>query len=235
MTKQGAHILVVDDEREIVRLLSRSLIAHGYTIFIARSGEEALKELAQHRPDLILLDLMLPGISGLEVCRQIRKTSNIPIIILSAKEAERDKVEALDLGADDYIPKPFGMDEVLARIRVALRHVAQVQAGNEPQMQVGSVRVDFARRQVLRGGEEVSLTPTEYDLLKVLLTHQGKILTRQMLLRTVWGTEAETKVHSLHVYVASLRQKIEEDPLHPRCILTVPGVGYRLSDDTTDA
>jgi two-component system KDP operon response regulator KdpE len=233
MSKQGAHILVVDDEREIVRLLSRSLTAHGYTIFIARSGEEALKALTQHRPDLVLLDLMLPGISGLEVCRQIREVSPIPIIVLSAKEAEHDKVEALDLGADDYISKPFGMDEVLARIRVALRHVAQVQAGQEPQMHVGAVRIDFARRQVLRDGQEVSLTPTEYDLLKVLLTHRGKIVTRQMLLRSVWGAGAEAKVHTLHVYVASLRQKIEEDPLHPRVILTVPGVGYRLSDDAT--
>ena len=231
MSKHGARILVVDDEKEIVRALSRSLSAHGYLVITARSGEEAVKATIQHRPDLLLLDLVLPGISGLEVCRQIRKESTVPIIVLSVKEAERDKVEALDQGADDYIQKPFGMNEVLARIRVALRHVAKTQAGTEPQVQVGPLQVDFAQRQVQLNGRTVGLTPTEYDLLKVLLTHRGKILTRQMLLQSVWGAEAETRVHSLHVYVAHLRQKIELDPFHPRFILTIPGVGYRFSDE----
>lgn len=235
MSKHGARILVVDDEKEIVRALSRSLSAHGYTVLIARTGEEALKMTMQQRPDLLLLDLLLPGISGLEVCRQIRQDSNVPIIVLSVKERERDKVEAFDLGADDYVQKPFGMNEVLARVRVALRHVARAQAGTEPLLQIGSLRVDFAQRLVQLNGQAVALTPTEYDLLKVLLTHRGKIVTRQMLLQGVWGADAETKVHSLHVYIAHLRQKIERDPFHPHFILTIPGVGYRFSDEMPES
>lgn len=231
MTKRGATILVVDDEREIVRALSRSLSAHGYKVLTAGSGEEAIDFFTRQRPDLVLLDLMLPRISGLEVCRQVRAKSNAPIIVLSVKEAERDKVEALDLGADDYIQKPFGMNEVLARIRVALRHVAQVQTGTQPRFQAGPLQVDFAQRRVLLHGQEASLTPTEYDLLKVLITHRGKILTRQMLLKELWGAEAHARMHSLHVYVAQLRQKIEPVPEQPRFILTVPGVGYRFNDE----
>jgi len=231
MNKHGARILVVDDEKEIIRALSRSLSAHGYAVFTARTGEEALKTVAQQRPDLLLLDLVLPGISGLDVCRQIREDSNVPIIVLSVKEAERDKVEAFDLGADDYVQKPFGMNEVLARIRVALRHVARTRVGTEPQIQVGPLRVDFAQRLVQLNEQTITLTPTEYDLLKALLIHRGKVLTRQMLLQEVWGTSADTRVHSLHVYVAHLRQKIERDPFHPRLILTIPGVGYRFNDD----
>jgi two-component system, OmpR family, KDP operon response regulator KdpE len=231
MSKSGARILVVDDEIEIVRALSRSLTAHGYAVLTARTGEEAIRTTFQNRPDLLLLDLLLPGMNGIEVCQRIREHSNVPIIVLSVKEKERDKVEALDLGADDYIQKPFGMNEVLARIRVALRHVASTQAGTEAKIQVGSLLVDFAQRRVQRNEHVIDLTPTEYDLLKVLLTHRGKILTRQMLLQEVWGEQGKAKVHSLHVYVASLRQKIEADPLHPRFILTVPGVGYRFNEE----
>jgi two-component system, OmpR family, KDP operon response regulator KdpE len=231
MRKSGASILVVDDEKEIVRALQHSLTAHGYKVLTARSGEEAIKLTTQHRPDLLLLDLMLPGMSGLEVCRRVRAESNVPIIVLSVKEAERDKVEALDLGADDYIQKPFGMNEVLARIRVALRHAAQVQTGTEPCFHTGPLQVDFAQRRVLVNGQEVGLTPTEYDLLKVFITHRGKLLTRQMLLTLVWGAEAHARTHSLHVYVAQLRQKIEPVPERPRFILTVPGVGYRFTEE----
>ncbi len=231
MSKSGASILVVDDEKEIVRALQRSLTAHGYKVFTAGSGEKAIKVTTQHRPDLLLLDLMLPGMSGLEVCRRVRAESNVPIIVLSVKETERDKVEALDLGADDYIQKPFGMNEVLARIRVALRHAAQVQSGTEPCFQAGPLQVDFAQRRVLVNGQEVGLTPTEYDLLKVFITHRGKLLTRQMLLTLVWGAEAHARTHSLHVYVAQLRQKIEPVPERPRFILTVPGVGYRFTEE----
>jgi two-component system KDP operon response regulator KdpE len=231
MSKNGASILVVDDEKEIVRALSRSLSAHGYTVFTARSGEEAIEEVTRHRPDLMLLDLMLPGISGLDVCRQVRKASSVPILVLSVKETEHDKVEALDLGADDYIQKPFGMDEVLARIRVALRHVAGAQTGTEPRFQQGPLLVDFATRRVFVNGQEVRLTPTEYDLLKVLITHRGKLLTRQMLLKELWAAEAHARMHSLHVYVAQLRQKIEPVPEQPRFILTIPGVGYRFNDE----
>jgi two-component system KDP operon response regulator KdpE len=174
---------------------------------------------------------MLPGMSGLEVCRLVRTESSVPIIVLSVKNAERDKVEALDLGADDYIQKPFGMGEVLARIRVALRRAIQPPKGAEPRFETGPLSVDFARRRVLVGEREVSLTPTEYDLLKVFITHRGKILTRQMLLSEVWGAEAHARTHSLHVYVALLRQKIEPLPERPRFILTIPGVGYRFADE----
>jgi len=231
MKKRGASILVVDDEREIVRSLQRSLHAHGYTVFTASTGEEALEKLTQNRPDLLLLDLLLPGMSGLEVCRQVRAVSNVPIIVLSVKNTERDKVEALDLGADDYIAKPFGMKEVLARVRVVLRRVIQPSSGAEPKFEAGPLSVDFAMRSVHVEGQEVTLTPTEYDLLKVFITNRGKILTRQMLLNEVWGAKTHARAHSLHVYVAQLRQKIEPVLERPQFILTVPGVGYRFTDE----
>jgi two-component system KDP operon response regulator KdpE len=231
MSKTGARILVVDDEIEIVRVLQRNLQGHGYEVFTAQSGEDALDDIIKHRPDLILLDLGLPGMSGLEVCRRVRAESNLPIIVLSVKDAERDKVMALDLGADDYVPKPFGIDEVLARIRVALRHTAQVQSGTEPIFVVGPLKVDFAQRQVQVNGQDVKLTPTEYDLLKVLIKNSGKIMTRQMLLKEVWGTGYSAESHYLHVYIGQLRHKIEPDPAHPRFILTISGVGYRFNSD----
>lgn len=231
MSKRGATLLVVDDEREVVRALQRSLTAHGYKVLTARSGEEAIEVFTRQRPDLILLDLLLPAMTGLEVCRQVRAKTNVPIIVLSVKEAERDKVQALDLGADDYIQKPFGMNEVLARIRVALRRIAQVQTGAESRFQAGPLEVDFSMRRVLVNGQEIQLTPTEYELLKVLIAHRGKILTRHMLLQELWGAEAHARMHSLHVYVAQLRQKIEPVPERPQFILTIPGVGYRFSDD----
>lgn len=231
MTKRGATILVVDDEREIVRALRRSFTAHGYTVFSAKSGEEAVAMVEQCRPDLLLLDLLLPGLSGLEVCRRVRTSSSVPIIVLSVKDTERDKVEALDLGADDYVSKPFGINEVLARVRVALRRVAQPPHGSAPRYQAGPLSVDFAGRRVQLNGNDVALTPTEYDLLKVFILHRGKILTRQQLLKEVWGENAHARMHSLHVYVAQLRQKIEPQPDHPRFILTIPGVGYRFNDE----
>lgn len=231
MSKTGARILVVDDEVEILRVLQRSLLAHGYEVFMAQSGEEALDAISRHRLDLILLDLGLPGMSGLEICRRVRAESNLPIIVLSVKDAERDKVMALDLGADDYVPKPFGIDEVLARIRVALRHAAPVQSGTEPIFVAGPLRVDFAQRQVQVNGQDVKLTPTEYDLLKVLIKNSGKIMTRQMLLKEVWGTGYSAEAHYLHVYIGQLRRKIEPDPAHPRFILTISGVGYRFNSD----
>lgn len=231
MSKSGARILVVDDEIEIIRALQRSLAAHGYKVFIARNGEDALTLFEQQRPELVLLDLMLPGMSGLELCQHIRAVSNTPIIVLSVKGAEKDKVHALDLGADDYVLKPFGIDKVLARVRVALRHIAQTQAGTEPQLRIGPLEVDIARRQVRLNGRDIALTPTEYDLLKIFLLHRGKILTRQMILTEVWGAEAHDRAHSLHVYVAQLRQKIEPAGEQPRFILTIPGVGYRFNDD----
>lgn len=231
MSKIGARILVVDDEIEIVRALQHSLTAHGYNVLTAGSGEEGVMMASQQKPDLVLLDLMLPGISGLEVCRRVRATSNVPIIVLSVKDAEHDKVQALDLGADDYVPKPFGMDEVPARVRVALRHVARVQAGTEPSIRLGPLFVDFALRRVQVNEHEVQLTPTEYDLLKVFLAYRDKVLTRQMLLTQLWGADAHERIHSLHVYVAQLRRKIEPDAEQPRFILTLPGVGYRFNTE----
>jgi two-component system, OmpR family, KDP operon response regulator KdpE len=231
MGNRGARILVVDDEIEITRALQRSLTAHGYEVFAVGNGEDALEDIARHRPDLMLLDLGLPGMSGLEVCRKVREHSNLPIIVLSVKDTERDKVLALDLGADDYVSKPFSINEVLARVRVALRHTAQVQAGTEPIFSAGPLRVDFAQRQVQVDGKDVKLTPTEYDLLKVLIKNSGKIMTRQMLLSQVWGTGYGTEAHYLHVYIGQLRRKIEPDPAHPRFILTISGVGYRFNGD----
>lgn len=229
MSKGGARILVVDDEVEIVRTLQRSLTAHGFEVFTAHSGEEALEALAHYRPDVMVLDLGFPGMSGLDVCREVRAHSNMPIIVLSVKDTEHDKVQALDLGADDYVSKPFGVNKVLARIRVALRHSAQVESGTEPVYTAGPLSVDFAHRQVLLTGQEVKLTPTEYDLLKALIKNRGKILTRQMLLSQVWGTGYGAESHYLHVYVGQLRRKIEPDPANPRFILTISGVGYRFN------
>lgn len=231
MSKNGARILVVDDEIEIMRALQRSLTAHGFEVFTAADGKEALDAVSHYRPDLMLLDLGLPGMSGLEVCKQVRQQSSLPIIVLSVKDAEHDKVLALDLGADDYVSKPFGVNEVLARVRVALRHTAQVQSGIEPIFTAGPLKVDFAQRLVTVNAQEIKLTPTEYDLLKALIKNSGKIMTRQMLLSQVWGTGYGAEAHYLHVYIGQLRRKIEPDPAHPRFILTVSGVGYRFTVD----
>jgi two-component system KDP operon response regulator KdpE len=235
MKKPGATILVVDDEREILRALQRSLLAHGYRVLTATNGEDALAAIAQQRPDLMVLDLLMPGVSGLEVCRQIRAMSSLPIIVLSVKNTERDKVEALDLGADDYIAKPFHMNEVLARIRVALRRIAHTEQGTEPRFQAGALLVDFAQRQVELSGESLSLTPTEYNLLKVFIRYRGKLLTRTILVRELWGSAEQDRGHSLNVYVARLRQKIEPVPERPRFILTIAGVGYRFQEALEDA
>ena len=234
MSKGNARILIVDDEMEIRRALQRNLIAHGFDVSVVGSGEEALDEITLRRPDLMILDLGLPGMSGLEVCKRVRALSNLPIIILSAKDAERDKVLVLDLGADDYVSKPFGIDEVLARVRVALRHAAQLQGTTDTTFIAGPLRVDFAQRLASVNGHEVKLTPTEYDLLTALIKNSGKIMTRQMLLSQVWGTGYGTEAHYLHVYVGQLRRKIEPDPAHPRFIITVSGVGYRFNAEESN-
>ncbi len=231
MRRAGASLLVVDDDIETVRILQRSLTAHGYKVFTASSGEEALTVYAQHRLDLVLLELVLPGMSGLDVCVRIREDSTLPLLILSVKDAERDKVEALTLGADDYILKPFGMDEVLARIHAALRRAAYTHTGKELRVHVGPLLVNLASRRVFVNGREVLLTPKEYDLLHVFITQRNTILTRPMLLKQVWRIDVETKSHSLHVHIAQLRRKIEPDPKHPRFIHTLPGIGYRFTDD----
>ncbi len=231
MSKSSRRILIVDDEIEIRRALQRHLVAHDFEVTVVGSGEEALDEITLRRPDLMLLDLGLPGMSGLEVCKRVRAISNLPIIVLSARDAERDKVHALDLGADDYIAKPFGIDEVLARIRVALRHLSQLQESIGTTFEVGPLKVDFAQHLVYLNGIEAKLTPTEYDLLSALIKNSGKIMTRQMLLSQVWGTGYGTEAHYLHVYIGQLRRKIEPDPAHPRFIITVSGVGYRFNAD----
>jgi two-component system KDP operon response regulator KdpE len=232
MRKGKARILVIDDEMEIVRILQRSLTAHGYDVLTATSGEKALEVLEQQRPDIILLDLGLPGMSGLEVCKHIRAQSNLPpIIVVSVRATERDKVQALDLGADDYICKPFGIQEVVARIRVALRHSVHVPVGTEARITIGPLEIDLEQRQVTVSGQEIRLTPTEYDLLKVLIKNRGKIMTPQMLITQVWGADRSIQAHYLHVYIGQLRRKIEPDPASPRLLLTVSGAGYRFSDE----
>jgi two-component system, OmpR family, KDP operon response regulator KdpE len=226
VTETGLRVLVVDDERPIRRFLRASFQAHGYTVFEASTGQEALTAVLGDRPDLIILDLGLPDLNGIEVARQLREWTRIPIIVLSVREEEAAKVAALDAGADDYLTKPFGMAELMARIRVALRHVDQ--PAGEPLFEVGDLRVDRSRRQVTLAGAAIVLTPTEYDVLRVLVQHAGKVLTHKQLLRQVWGTAYELETHLLQVNISNLRRKIEPDPSRPSYVITEVGVGYRL-------
>jgi two-component system KDP operon response regulator KdpE len=221
-------ILVVDDEPTIRKTLSTNLSRHGYDVDTAETGYEALDRYSRRRHDLILLDLGLPDIDGLDVIRQVRQRAGTPIIVLSVREEEQAKVAALDLGADDYLTKPFGVDELLARVRVALRHAVRQAAPTGGLHRVGNLEVDLERRQVRAGGEEVRLTPTEYELLRAFVLNPDKVLTDRALLQAVWGPEYGSEAHYLHVYVARLRKKIEADPQRPRYLLTEPGVGYRL-------
>jgi two-component system, OmpR family, KDP operon response regulator KdpE len=225
---QGARVLVVDDEPAILRAVQASLSRHDFRVDTASSGREALAAYTRLHPDVLLLDLGLPDIDGLEVIRAIRERASTPIVVLSVRGSERDKVEALDLGADDYLTKPFGVDELLARLRVALRHAARPRHGTEAIVHTGDLEVDLERRRVTVAGQEVHLTPTEYALLKVLVTHPNRVLTDRMLLHEVWGAGYGDEAHYLHVYVARLRKKVEPDPQTPRFIATEPGVGYRL-------
>jgi two-component system KDP operon response regulator KdpE len=224
----GARILVVEDDPGIQRALKTNLMRHGFDVETAETGELALERFSRYHPDLILLDLGLPDIDGTDVIRYVRERSTTPIVVLSVRGAERDKVEALDLGADDYLTKPFGVAELLARVRVALRHVAGAAAGTAPVFRAGDLEVDVERRHVRVGDDEVRLTPTEYELLKTFVSQPDKVLTDRMLLRAVWGPEYGSEAHYLHVYVARLRRKIEKDPQKPRHLLSEPGVGYRL-------
>jgi len=224
----SARILVVDDEPQMGRLLKTGLSARGYEVAVAVDGRAALDMAANWRPDLILLDLGLPAIDGLEVCRQVRSWSQLPIIVLTVHDAEQDKVTALDLGADDYLTKPFGTDELLARIRVALRHATRTAEPEEPLLHFSDLIIDLAHRLVTVREQEVHLTPKEYELLRVLATNAGKVLTHRMLLRAVWGSGYEQDVPTLRVFVTQLRRKIEADPAHPIHITTEPGIGYRF-------
>ncbi|MBE3586186.1 response regulator [Desulfofundulus thermocisternus] len=226
MEAKGARILVVDDERQIRRLLQVALTGYGYEVEEASGGQEGLVKVATFRPDLVILDLGLPDMDGLEVLRRLREWSRVPVIILSVREQESDKIVALDAGADDYVTKPFGMGELLARIRAALRHAAGLE--KTPVLHFGDLVIDLASRRVTVDEREVKLTPTEYELLKNLAVHAGKVLTHRQLLRAVWGPGSENDTHYLRVYIGQLRRKIEADPSRPRHIITEPGVGYRL-------
>lgn len=226
MMEPVLRVLVVDDETSIRKFLRVSLTAHGYQVYEAANGQEALSAVIAHRPDLMILDLGLPDIEGIEVTRRLREWSQIPIIILSVREHESEKVAALDAGADDYLTKPFGIGELLARMRVAVRR--QLVAGDELVFTTGELRVDLARRAVTVAEKKVQLTPTEYDLLRVLVTNAGKVITHHQLLRQVWGVAYEQEMHLLRVNISNLRRKIEQDPARPCYVVTEPGVGYRL-------
>ena len=223
---EGARILVIDDENEIRRMLQVALSAHGYTLGEATSGKEGLNQVLIFHPDLVILDLGLPDIDGLEVLRRLREWSQVPVIVLTVRDREGDKVSALDGGADDYITKPFSMGELLARIRVAMRHVAKSE--DEPVLVFGDLTLDFARRAVLLKQQEIKLTPTEYEILKYLALHAGRVVTHSQLLRAVWGPNYQEHTQYLRVYVGQLRRKIEADQARPRFITTEPGVGYRF-------
>ena len=224
----GARVLVVDDEQRVRRLLQTALTERGYDVITAASGEEALTAIAKRQPDIILLDLIMPGMSGLDVCRSVRQDLSTPIVVLSAHGEEHDKVLALDLGADDYLTKPFGMEELLARIRVALRHSVGGGSRTEPVYQSGDLRVDFERRRVWKVDEEVRLTPIEYDLLKYFVQHEDRVLTHGMILRALRGPDHHEDSQYLRVFISQLRQKLETDAARPRHIITEPGVGYRF-------
>jgi len=222
----GLQILIIDDEIQIRRFLRISLEANGYRVHEAIDGQEGIAKTAQVRPDLVILDMGLPDMDGLDVLQRLREWTQTPVLVLSVRDSDRDKVAMLDAGADDYLTKPFSMDELLARLRTALRH-AQPQA-QESTFTSGRLQVDLARRLVTVDGEVVKLTPTEYALLRLMIQHAGKVLTHQQILRAVWGTEYVHETHYLRVYFAQLRQKIEANPALPELILTESGVGYRL-------
>lgn len=228
MQPNGHHILIIEDEQPIRRFLRASLTSEGYRISEAASGQEGLQLASSLPPDLVILDLGLPDLDGQEVLRQLREWYTAPIIVLSARDQEPQKIMALDRGADDYVTKPFGMGELLARMRTAMRHAHRT-GPESTSIEVGELRVDLAARLVYRCGEEVHLTPLEYKLLVTLLRHAGKVLTHRFLLREVWGPQDAQESHYLRVFVASLRRKLEDDPARPRYILTEQGVGYRMA------
>lgn len=221
-------VLLIEDEPQMRRFLRAALESHDYRLVEATTSREGLAQATSRNPDVILLDLGLPDGDGIDLARRIREWSVTPIVVISARGQEQDKVAALDAGADDYLTKPFGTDELLARLRVALRHAARVAAPAEPVFSVGELRVDLAARRVFVGSSEVHLTPTEYKLLTVLVRHAGKVVTQRQILKEVWGPNAVEHTHYLRVYMAQLRHKIEQDPTRPHHLQTEVGVGYRL-------
>jgi two-component system KDP operon response regulator KdpE len=232
MTTPSARILLVDDEASIQRAVGPLLRSRGYEVDIAGTGAQALELFALRKPALIVLDLGLPDIEGTEVCRRIRATSEVPIIVLSARGAETDKVNALDLGADDYVTKPFGPEELLARIRVALRRTASESTADTGVFQAGALKIDYDRRRVVRDDVEIRLTPKEFDLLSLLARNHDRVLTHRAILKEVWGPNAVEQPEHLWTLVAQLRKKIEPDPSQPRYLISEPWVGYRFVTET---
>lgn len=220
-------ILVVDDDPAILRSLRTNLAVRGYAVVTAETGEATLEQVEMTSPDLVILDLMLPGMSGLEVCSAIRQHSQAPILVLSARGQERTKVRALDLGADDYLTKPFGMDELLARVRALLRRPS-ASAPPSGMLEVGDLTIDLSTRQAARNGTELDLTAREFDVLAYMMLYAGRVVTHRLLLEAVWGPEYGDSTHYLRVFINRLRRKIEDDPARPRHIVTEPGVGYLL-------
>jgi len=228
-TDHSPVVLVIEDEQPMRRFLRSALSSHGYRPIEAPSGEDGLREAATRAPDIVLLDLGLPDLDGIAITRRLREWSSVPIIVLSARGLESDKIAALDAGADDYVTKPFAMGELLARIRVALRHDARTARGTEPStLELGDVRIDLLQRRVLRADQDVKLTPIEFRLLTTLAQFPGRVLTHEQLLRKVWGPGYTNQRHYLRVYMAQLRHKLEADPTRPQLLITEPGVGYRL-------
>ena len=232
MTGARTHLLVIEDDPQIQRFLATALDAHGYALTAATTGNEGVQAAATRQPDIVIVDLGLPDIAGLEVIRRLREWFARPILVLSARDKETDKVAALDLGADDYLTKPFGIGELLARLRVAERHLAARRgAPGDAIVRIGDVSVDLSAHRVQRNGAELHLTPIEYQLLTTLAKHRGKVLTHRQLLREVWGAAHVESPQYLRIYMRALRQKIEADPARPRWLLTEVGVGYRLADE----
>lgn len=221
-------VLVIDDEPQILRALRINLTARGYDVITAATGADALRAAADHTPDVVILDLGLPDLSGIEVLAGLRGWLTAPVIVLSARTDSSDKVAALDAGADDYVTKPFGMDEFLARLRAAVRRAASATEVSEPTVETASFTVDLAAKKVIKDDAEVHLTPTEWGMLEVLVRNRGKLVSREQLLREVWGPSYATETHYLRVYLAQLRRKLEHDPSHPRHLLTEAGMGYRF-------
>ncbi len=229
--ERGALVLIVEDEAPMRRFIRAALTARGHRVLEAARITEALTVITSHHPDLVLLDLGLPDGDGIELTRQVREWSQVPIIVLSARGREDDKVTALDAGADDYLTKPFGIDELLARIRVSLRHAQRGEGGAAPQrLELGELRLELARREVFRGEEELHLTPIEYKLLVLLATNAGKVLTHRQILNEIWGPGHAHQTHYVRVHMLELRKKIEREPARPKLLVTEPGVGYRLRD-----
>lgn len=221
-------IVLIEDDAKIRRFLRTAFVNNGYRLFEASTGTDGLVEAATRQPDVVIVDLGLPDLDGVEVIRRLREWTSVPVIVLSARGQESDKVAALDAGADDYVSKPFGPGELLARVRVAVRHAARTATGVDATFTVGDLRVDLARRQVFVDGKEVHLTPIEYKLLTALVRHAGKVLTHAQLLKEVWGPSHGSEAPYLRIYIMQLRRKLEANPTRPRYLRTEPGVGYRL-------